>query len=124
MEGHDNGVVFYGTEGKMEDGRSGVVVTLKDGETRPIEGERESNMEDFLNAVRENDPAKLSAPIHVGAVSASLCHLGNIGARLGGVRLEYDPDADRIAKAGGREVEANALLTRAYRAGYELPYGG
>jgi len=124
MEGHDNGVVFYGTEGKMEDGRGGVVVTLKDGKTQKIEGERESNMEDFLNAVRANDPATLSAPIAVGAVSANLCHLGNIGTRLGGVRLEIDAGANLITRAGGREAEANALLTRTYRAGYELAYRG
>lgn len=124
MEGHDNGVVFYGTEGKMEDGRTGVVVTLKDGKTQTIEGERESNMEDFLSAVRADDPAKLSAPIAVGAVSANLCHLGNIGTRLGGGRLEYDPALDRITRAGGLETEANRLLTRVYRAGYELPYKG
>ena len=31
MEGHDNGTIFYGTEGSMEDGRSGVKVIMKDG---------------------------------------------------------------------------------------------
>jgi hypothetical protein len=124
MEGHDNGTVFYGTDGKMEDGRAGVVVTMKDGQTKKIEGGRESNMADFLNAVRANVPSKLSAPIEQGAISATLCHLGNIGTRLGGQRLEYDPVAQRITRCGGREAEANALLTRSYRAGYELPYQG
>ena len=124
MEGHDNGTIFYGTEGRMEDGRQGVVATLKDGQTKKIEGGRESHLADFLNAVRANDPSKLSAPIEVGAVSASLCHLGNIGTRLGGQRLEYDPVAQRITRCGGREAEANALLSRSYRAGYELPYQG
>jgi predicted dehydrogenase len=124
MEGHDNGVVFYGTDGKMEDGRSGVVVTMEDGKINRIEGERESNMEDFLNAVRANDPAKLSARIDVGAVSATLCHLGNIGTRLGGQRLVYNSNPGKITQCGGRESEANALLTREYRSGYELPYSG
>jgi predicted dehydrogenase len=124
MEGHDNGVVFYGTDGKMEDGREGVIVTMKDGKTEAIEGERESNMQDFLNAVRAGDPARLSAPIAIGAVSASLCHLGNIGTRIGGGRLVYDPDSKKITEAGGREDQANALLARKYRAGYELPYKG
>jgi hypothetical protein len=108
----------------MEDGRQGVVATLKDGQTKKIEGGRESHLADFLNAVRANDPSKLSAPIEVGAVSASLCHLGNIGTRLGGQRLEYDPVAQRITRCGGREAEANALLSRSYRAGYQLPYQG
>jgi predicted dehydrogenase len=124
MEGHDNGTIFYGTEGKLEDGRAGVALTMKDGQTRKIEGGRESNLVDFLNAVRANDPSKLSAPIEAGAVSANLCHLGNIGTRLGGQRLEYDPDSQRITRCGGREAEANALLMRTYRAGYELAYQG
>jgi len=60
----------------------------------------------------------------VGAVSANLCHLGNIGTRFGGQRVEYDPVAERITRCGGREAEATQLLTRTYRAGYELPYRG
>lgn len=124
MEGHDNGTIFYGTEGRMEDGRRGVTIILKDGETRMIEGERESNFENFLNAVRAGDPGRLNAPIAKGAVSANLCHLGNIGTRLGGGRFDYDPATDRITQAGGLEAEANALLKRAYRPGYELAYTG
>jgi predicted dehydrogenase len=124
MEGHDNGTIFYGTEGRLEDGRTGVLATLKDGQTRRIEGERQSHPANFLEAVRANAPSKLNAPIETGAVSANLCHLGNIGTRLGGQRLEYDPVAQRVTRCGGREAEANALLTRTYRAGYELAYRG
>lgn len=122
MEGHDNGVVFYGTEGRVEDGRAGAVVTMKDGATKKLEGEQTSNPANFLEAVRANDPSKLNAPITAGAISADLCHLGNIGTRLGGQRLEFDPVARRITRCGGREAEANALLTRNYRTGYELAY--
>ncbi|MBM3840055.1 MAG: Gfo/Idh/MocA family oxidoreductase [Verrucomicrobia bacterium] len=124
LEGHDNGNVFYGTEGKLEIGRKGAVVTLKDGAVKKIDGAGENNMENFLAAVRANDPSRLNARIDLGAISADLCHLGNIGTRLGGQRLEYDYVSGRITRCGGREAEANALLTRPYRAGYELPYGG
>ena len=124
MEGHDNGTIFYGTDGNLEDGRTGVRVTMKDGTKKEIEGGRESNLADFLGAVRANDPSKLSAPINAGAISANLCHLGNIGTRLGGQRVEYDPVAEKITRCGGHEAEANALLTRSYRAGYELAYRG
>lgn len=124
MEGHDNGTIFYGTEGRLEDGRGGVVVTMKDGQTKKIGGESASHPANFLDAVRANDPAKLNAPIEVGAVSADLCHLGNIGTRLGGQRLEFDEATRRITRCGGREAEANALLTRKYRAGYEPVYQG
>jgi len=124
LEGHDNGNVFYGTDGRMDIGRGGVVITARDGKTRRLEGGRESNLEDFLAAVRAQDPKRLSAPIEAGAISADLCHLGNIATRLGGQRLVYDPVAGRITHCGGREGEANALLTRTYRAGYELGYRG
>ncbi|MBI4663097.1 MAG: Gfo/Idh/MocA family oxidoreductase [Verrucomicrobia bacterium] len=124
LEGHDNGNVFYGTNGKMEIGRRGVTVTLKGGAAKKIEGERENHMENFLTAVRANDPAKLNARIDTGAISADLCHLGNIGTRLGSQRLEYDPASGKVIHCGGREAEANALLKRTYRAGYELPYRG
>ena len=124
MEGHDNGTIFYGTEGRLEEGRSGVSIKMKDGPAKKVEGGHESNAEDFMKAVRANDPSKLSAAIEVGAVSANLCHLGNIGTRLGGQRVEYDSVSQKITRCGGREAEANALLTRAYRAGYELPYQG
>jgi predicted dehydrogenase len=124
LEGHDNGNIFYGTDGKLEVGRRGAMVTLKDGAMKKIEGDHVSNMENFLAAVRANDPSKLKARIDTGAISADLCHLGNIGTRLGGLRLEYDPTSGKITKSGGRESEANALLQRTYRAGYELPYRG
>jgi predicted dehydrogenase len=124
IEGHDNGTVFYGTEGKLEDGRAGVFITRKGAQPKKVEGGRESAQDDFLRAVRADDPSKLSAPIAIGAVSSNLCHLGNIGTRLGGQRLEYDAARQRITRCGGREAEANALLGRKYRAGYELPYRG
>jgi predicted dehydrogenase len=124
-EGHDNGNVFYGTDGRMDIGRNGVMVTLKDGSTKKIEGAGGGNhAQNFLEAVRANSPSKLNAPIEIGAVSANLCHLGNIGTRLGGQRVEYDAASGKILKCGGRESEANALLQRTYRKGYELLYKG
>lgn len=117
LEGHDNGVVFYGDAGKLEIGRQGCHVTLK-GEEKQKVGDGaafDSNVRNFLDAVKADDPAMLQAPIDEGVISSSMCHMGNIVSRIGR-SLRYDAstglfDAD----------EANALRTRSYREGYELP---
>ncbi|MCC6488667.1 MAG: Gfo/Idh/MocA family oxidoreductase [Candidatus Hydrogenedentes bacterium] len=118
LEGHDNGVVFYGDKGKLEVGRHGCDVTLIDGEKQHIgEGsDFRANVANFVECVKANDPSKLNAPIAEGAISAALCHLGNIATRVGrGLRF----DAAKLECTG--DDEANRLLTREYRAGYELP---
>jgi hypothetical protein len=57
-------------------------------------------------------------PVQTGHLSSSLAHLGNISYRLGR-QLEFDPVAERFIGEG--ENEANAMLSRDYRAPYLLP---
>lgn len=124
LEGHDNGNVAYGTDGKMEFGRAGVVVT-RGKEQIKIEspGEVESIVPNFLTAVRENNPSKLHSPIERGAIATNMAHLANITTRIGAASLEYDPIKATI-KSPGFDAKANALLGREYRKGYELPWKG
>lgn len=124
LEGHDNGNVAYGTDGKMEFGRAGVVVT-KGKEQIKIESPDvvEAIMPNFLTAVRENNPAKLHSPIEKGAIATNMAHLANIATRIGASSLEYDPLKVTI-KSPGFDAKANALLGREYRKGYELPWKG
>lgn len=112
------GVIFYGTEGiltmpsydsyrvfqgpKLEPGPSG-----KGG------GDHYAN---FLDAVKSRDPGRLNAPVLDGHLSAALCHLGNVAYRVGRT-IEIDPSNETVLG----DPEANALLTRAYRPGFELP---
>jgi hypothetical protein len=56
--------------------------------------------------------------VQTGHLSSSLAHLGNISYRLGR-QLEFDPVAERFIGEG--ENEANAMLSRDYRAPYLLP---
>ncbi len=118
LEGHDNGVVFYGDKGIVEVGRHGCELTLKGEGKRSLGGgaDFEGNIRNFLDAVKAGDPALLNAPISEGVASAALCHLGNIATRVGR-RLAFDSDAFTIPN----DAQASALLTRDYRAGYELP---
>lgn len=124
LEGHDNGNVIYGTDGKMEFGRAGVVVTKGKQQTKikspsPVE----PIIPNFLTAVRENNPSKLLSPITTGSVSVNLCNLANIATRLGAPSISYDPAKEKILCPGFDE-KANALLGRTYRKGYELPFKG
>jgi len=124
LEGHDNGNIAYGTEGKMEFGRKGVFVTKGD-EKFKIESPEpvESIVPNFLTAVREDDPGKLLSPIGSGAITTNICHLINICHRLGSTSLEYDPVKEDI-KCIGFNKKAEELMGREYRKGYELPYQG
>jgi predicted dehydrogenase len=117
LEGHDNGVVFYGDNGTLEVGRNGCEVTLKGEEKRALGGgtDFEGNIRNYLDAVKANDPLLLNAPIREGVTSAVLCHLGNIATRVGR-RVTFDAANFDIPN----DAEAHALLTRKYRAGYEL----
>jgi predicted dehydrogenase len=124
LEGHDNGNVAYGTEGKMEFGRAGVIVT-KGKEQIKIESpvEVEAIVPNFLTAVRENNPSKLHSPIEKGGIATNMALLANIATRIGASSLEYDPVKVSI-KSNGFDAKANVLLGREYRKGYELPWKG
>ena len=70
-------------------------------------------MRNFFDAVRKRNHTILSAEVEIGARSAAYCHLANIAYRVG--------RTVRMALSTGRFIgdeEANALLTRNYRAPY------
>ena len=124
LEGHDNGNVIYGTDGKMEFGRAGVIVTkgkeqIKIKSPEPVE----DIITNYLTAVRENNPAKLLSPIEKGSVSVNLCNLANIATRVGASSIQYDPIKQTV-KCPGFDEKAKALLGRTYRQGYALPFKG
>ena len=118
LEGHDNGVVFYGDNGKVEFGRDGSKATFLDGQEKVFGpyADMKDHVRNFLDCVKENNPAGLNAPIVEGAMSATLCHLGNIATRVK-QRLEINPETWQCTNV----PEAAALYKREYRKGYELP---
>ena len=72
-----------------------------------------NHMENFFDCVRtRNTPISDVVSQHR---SASLCHLGNIAMQLGR-KLKWDPEAERFVD----DAEANALLRREQREGYEI----
>jgi predicted dehydrogenase len=116
-EGHDNGNIFYGDNGKMSIGRKGWQVTFKDGKKGPG-GPRNgaSHIENFIKAVRSRKVSDLNADVEVGHHSAALCHMANIAMRVGR-RLRFDAKTERFIN----DDQANTYLTKQYRKGYELP---
>ncbi len=72
------------------------------------------HMQDWLDCMRSRK--KPLADVEIGHRSVSVCHLANITRRLGR-RLKWDPESERFVG----DEEANGLLTRTRRKGYELP---
>lgn len=71
--------------------------------------------DNFLDCIRSRK--RPNADIEIGHLSNVICHLGVVGAKLGGRRLVLDGATERIVG----DDEANALLKRTYRAPYEVP---
>ena len=131
----ENGITFEGDDGAIFVNRSKVtgkpVDALKDdpldsadyklyphdlSDTEPRTGKLASlvtHMENFFHCVRERKtPISDVVSQHR---SASICHLANIAMHLGR-KLKWDPGAERFVD----DAEANALLSRKQREGYEI----
>ncbi len=111
---------FFGTKGHLHMKQNGEFL-IKLGRNKQLEPPVESpaNIDHFANfadAVRARDPKLLHAEIEETYLSTALCHLGNISHRLGR-ELKFNPDTVRFVN----DKEADALLTRPYRASYVVP---
>jgi len=116
QEGYENGAAFYGTGGVLIIGHT--VGWKLYGERNKLIAERTGTADlpahhnNFLDCVRGTQKA-LNAPATTGVLSAGLCHLANISARVGRT-LNFDPVKIEIRG----DAEANALVSRKYRAGH------
>ena len=112
LEGVDNGNAFYGQDGWMLLSKRGVLKVFDErNRQREIPSELpklSSHFENFIDAIRGDD--RLRAEIEVGHRSSTLCHLGNIAARVGR-SIEFDPKQETIRG----DDSANRLVTRTYR---------
>jgi predicted dehydrogenase len=75
-----------------------------------------SQFANFVQCIRSRKVEDLYCDILEGHLSSTLCHLSNISYKLGR-KLHFDPDKESIIG----DAEANAMLTRQYRAPYVLP---
>src|SRR5262249_25252494 len=113
--GFDNTNVFHGTEGYMVFSRRGSFQTYLGAKDEPgpsLRGGGAGNEEhgrNFFACVRTGSSPNADA--EVAHLSCALVHLGEIAYRTGRA-IRFDPRAEAIRG----DDEADALLTKAYRA--------
>ncbi|KAB7733164.1 twin-arginine translocation signal domain-containing protein [Rudanella paleaurantiibacter] len=117
-DGVEVGNIFYGDKGYMvingyADYKTYLGRNREPGPARNAGGDHYKN---FVDAVRARDKKLLNGPIETGHLASSLAHLGNISYRLGRT-LHFDPQKEVFVN----DKEANAMLTRKYRAPYLVP---
>jgi len=72
------------------------------------------HLQNWLDSIRTG--SVLNAPIEAGHRTATICHLANIARELARP-LRWDPKSERFTN----DADANALLDRPRRKGFELP---
>jgi len=119
--GNNIGNIFYGSEGymvmyggrwqtflgkKREPGPSGTTTGNTD----------QAHYQNFIDAIRANDPSILNGNVEEGHRSCSLIHMANTSYRLGR-SLDFDPARQRYVN----DEAANRMLSRDYRAPFVVP---
>lgn len=117
LEGYENGVAFYGTEGYLLLGRRGWKVVAKRNQVVLDKTESFSDiphLDNFLQCVKGQ--AKPNCDILEGHRSTMLAHLGNLSARVGRP-LKFDGKNETIQG----DEEAAKLLKRPGRKEFLIP---
>lgn len=117
-DGVEVGNIFYGDKGYMvingyNDYKTYLGRNREPGPARNAGGDHYKN---FADAARAKDKKMLNGPVETAYMAAALAHLGNISYRLGR-SLTFDPTKELFVG----DKEANAMLTRKYRAPYLIP---
>jgi hypothetical protein len=115
LQGTAAATAFFGTQGVLLVDGAGWKVHLPKGEIGPTEKPSGgSHTANFLECIKSRK--RPNADVELGRLSTTLCHLGNICARL-----KRDLHFNSAQENFGDDKEANALLTKEYRAPYLLP---
>ena len=122
LEGIDNGVAVYGTEGFLHIGswnrKWGYRLFDKAGKLVDAQqdGLPDFHMQNFVDCVISRK--RPNCDIEIGHISSAHCHLGNIVTRTGR-NVAFNPANESIPN----DAEANALLRRKYRTHWATPKG-
>lgn len=117
------GCIFVGEKGKIEINRDKIYAEpgeIASGSDRPeplkVE-ESQPHLTNWAECIKSRKTC--NADIEYGQRSSSLCYLVNIARDIGrvGEPLKWDPEKERFTNCD----EANELLSRPRRKGYELP---
>lgn len=126
-KGPEGGGIFVGADCKLELNRNRFATNPKDFIADPPEPAvadkwegpgwiARPHIKNWLDCMATRELP--NADVEIGHRSITVCHLLNIARELGR-KLEWKPDAEQFVG----DDEANALLVRPRRAGYELPVG-
>ncbi len=111
------GNIFYGSKGYMLKDVDGWQTFMGKGRDPGESGKGLGNhYQNFVDAIRANNPNLLTGPIEEGFYSCALIHLANISYRLGRT-LDIDPQNLTVLN----DKEANSMLAKEYRKPYVLP---
>jgi len=130
-KGPMGGAVFIGDRGKLEINRNKIVSNppeIAAGILAQVDVAAEElawsdetalwqarqHLQNWLDCIRSRE--RPVADVEIGHRSITVCHLAGIARRLGRP-LDWDPAAERFVS----DPEADALLSRPRRAGFELP---
>jgi predicted dehydrogenase len=118
--GQEVGNLFFGSDGWLEINGS-TWKAFRHREREPFAGSKDgeaggNHWANFIDAVRSGKDDALHSDIVEGHLSTTLCHLANISYRVGR-SLTFKGDTERFVDA----PEADAHLTREYRAPYVMP---
>jgi predicted dehydrogenase len=116
--GAGEGAVIYGENGWMQLSNTSWKAFDADGKVMK-EGSsdvgQKGHVRNFLDAIRTRKRESLNQEIYSGHISTVMCHAGNIAWRTG-KKLRFDPKTETFDSK-----EANALIGREHRKGFELP---
>ncbi|MFY0652824.1 MAG: Gfo/Idh/MocA family oxidoreductase [Cyclobacteriaceae bacterium] len=131
-EGATVGNIFYGDKGVLvvdgydkyktylgknrEPGKSGSDGGVSGSEMDRGAGGTGGHFANFIEAVRKRDKSILNGPVETAHLSSGLAHLGNIAYKLERV-LNFNPSSETFIN----DPEADKMLTRNYRKGFEVP---
>jgi predicted dehydrogenase len=125
MEGSENTVAVYGSEGMAQVGRwqgGHHEFRVFDNAGKMVHSDREPSPDfnyharNFIDCVK--DRKQPAGEIEIGHASTVLCHLGNIVARTQRA-IRYDGHTERVVD----DAEANRLIGREYRKHWSTPKG-
>ena len=117
------GAIFVCEEGKIEINRDKIasnpkeIVRASDNPGKNKRRETAYHIENWIECIKSRK--RCNADVEIGQRGSSLCYLVNIVRDIGrvGSPLKWDPVAERFTNCD----EANLLLSRPRRKGYELP---
>ena len=117
------GAIFVGDKGKLEINRDKIAGNPKELVESPDnpgpnqKPETQYHIEDWVRCIKTRQ--RPTADIECGQRSSTLCYLVNIVRDVGrvGEKLKWDPEAERFTNCD----QANRMLGRPRREGYELP---